>query len=127
MGALPSEDLAPLAKDAVESFATLLKAVDCRMAAERSGVPAHLHHLCRMPIQCAEMVERDGGRFDCRYGLDALGTLLDGQGAAVSLLLALLGTVLGPELAVLAHGQVVALAREGRERHLCSEGKAHRR
>jgi hypothetical protein len=103
------------------SFTALLSAISGRHEAECRGLPAHLHRLARMPVKCAEVVERDGGRFDCRYGCDGLPQLLLGQ---ATLLARLLGAVLGDELAVVAHGQVVALSEEGRAHYLSEDAAA---
>ena len=69
-----------------------------------------------LPTKFFEVVERDGGRFDCRFGLDELRTLLDDP----SKLTAALGAVLGPEVAIVSHGQVVALSVHGRDAYACS-------
>tara|TARA_B110001469_G_scaffold48402_1_gene47303 strand:+ start:104 stop:658 length:555 start_codon:yes stop_codon:yes gene_type:complete len=107
-----------VADEAHTSFIALLSAIIGRQEAECRGLPAHLHRLARMPVQCAEVVERDGGRFDCRHGCDGLPQLLLEQ---ATLLTRLLEAVLGDELAVVAHGQVVALSEEGRARYLSED------
>ena len=69
------------------SFTALLSAISGRHEAECRGLPAHLHRLARMPVKCAEVVERDGGRFDCRYGCDDLPQLLLGPATLLAQLL----------------------------------------
>ena len=61
-----------LREEAHRSFAELLAAVTSRNLEACRGLPAHLHQMARLPVQSAEVVERDGGRFDCRHGLDGL-------------------------------------------------------
>lgn len=116
--ALAPAALRGVADEAHTSFTALLTAIISRHEAECRGLPAHLHRLARMPVQCAEVVERDGGRFDCRYGCDGLPQLLLEQ---ATLLAQLLEAVLGDELAVVAHGQVVALSEEGRAHYLSED------
>ena len=115
--ALAPAALRGVADEAHTSFTALLTAIISRHEAECRGLPAHLHRLARMPVQCAEVVERDGGRFDCRYGCDDLPQLLLEQATLAQLLEA----VLGDELAVVAHGQVVALSEEGRAHYLSED------
>ena len=116
--ALAPAALRSVADEARSSFTALLSAISGRHEAVCRGLPAHLHRLARMPVKCAEVVERDGGRFDCRYGCDGLPQLLLGP---ATLLARLLAAVLGDELAVVAHGQVVALSEEGRAHYLSEE------
>ena len=114
-------DLALLERLAAEArlrFDELLQAVARRHAAETAGLPEPLHRLSRLPVQTAEVVERDGGRFDCRHGLDELRSLLDSP----SKLVESLKRILGPDLAIVSHGQVVALSVNGREAHACADG-----
>ena len=119
--ALAPAALRSVADEARSSFTALLAAISGHHEAECRGLPAHLHRLARMPVKCAEVVERDGGRFDCRYGCDDLPQLLLGP---ATLLAQLLGEVLGGELAVVAHGQVVALSEEGRAHYLSEDAAA---
>ena len=111
--------LGRLREEAHRSFAELLAAVSSRQEEACRGLPAHLHQMARLPVQSAEVVERDGGRFDCRHGCDGLLGLLDEPSGAT--LAAVLQAALGPELAVVAHGQVVALSEEGRASYLSAE------
>ena len=64
--ALAPAALRSVADEARSSFTALLSAISGRHEAECCGLPAHLHRLARMPVKCAEVVERDGGRFGCR-------------------------------------------------------------
>ena len=104
-GALEGDELAGAASDARERFQAILDAITRRRAHECCGLPEHLHRLCRLPIQSAEAVERDGGRFDIRHSIRQLDLSID------TLLGATLEAALGEELATFATGQVVALSR----------------
>ena len=120
-GVLSPELLKRCAQEAKQALDVLLGALERKQRAECRGLPAHLHKLSRLPVKCAEMIERDGGRFDCRYGLQTLATLLEGGSAGVGRLVALLKAILGPEMTVHAFGQVVALSLSDRERLMCAE------
>ena len=74
--ALAPAVLSGIADEAHASFTALLAVIIDRHKAECTGLPTHLHRLARLPVQCAEVVERDGGRFDCRYGCEDLPRLL---------------------------------------------------
>ena len=121
---LSSTELIPHEAEARASFASVLSAVGRQQAEQCRGLPERLHRMCRMPVKTAEVVERDGGRFDCRHGLDTFGRLLEAREASVGVarLVALLEAALGPELMVVAHGQVVALGVDGRASYMCTDG-----
>ena len=102
---------------ALSSFAEVLRTlVVQQVVRERAGQPPE-------PVRFAEVVERDGGRFDVRHRMSAepFGSLLAESGAAAALLPVLRGA-LGMEAVKLACGQVVAMSIEGWAETLGGEG-----
>ncbi|KAL3892834.1 MAG: hypothetical protein SGPRY_014739, partial [Prymnesium sp.] len=66
------------------------------------------------PIRYAEVVERDGGRFDIRHGMNKppFSSLFSQDGPACGLI-RLLRRMLGEDAVVVAMGQVLAMSEEG--------------
>ena len=67
------------------------------------------------PVRYAEIVERDGGRYDCRHGFTAppLSDLLRTGGGMAEALVPMLRAVLGDDAEVVSTGQLIALPPEG--------------
>ena len=108
-GALATDVAAELHAAAAERFAEVLRAVIVRsVVQQRDG-------LAPAPVRYAEVVERDGGRFDVRHRMAEapFGADLLGAGGALAALREPLRRALGGEVAVVASGLVVATSREG--------------
>ena len=107
-GALAADVAAELHAAAAERFAEVLRAVIVRsVVQQRDG-------LAPAPVRYAEVVERDGGRFDARHRMaEAPFADLLGAGGALAALREPLRRALGGEVAVVASGLVVATSREG--------------
>ena len=103
---LTEEELAALQASAAESFAQVLRGLMTQLMSG-SG---------ELPIRYAEVVARDGARFDCRHGMDLspLSLLLRPGGLAAALV-PLLRRVLGEDAEVCQVGQIIAMTEEGWE------------
>ena len=101
---LSQSDLAALKTTAAEHFHEVVRALLLQQV------------ICAETPACkyAEVMARDGARFDCRQGANSppLATLLRPGGAAGKLI-AVLQRVLSPEAQVVALGQIVAMAHDG--------------
>ena len=105
-----------LRNGAHERFTQVLKKYQIKKwFCEQTGQPLLTRH--------AEMAQRDGGRVDSRYGMDAAPfcTMLRRGGAAARLIPLLCG-VLGDDAEVVAKGQVVAMSSDGWIRSLGEDG-----
>ena len=106
-GALATDVDAELNAAAAERFAVVLRAVIVRsVVQQRDG-------LAPAPVRYAEVVERDGGRFDARHRMAEAPPDLLGADGALAALREPLRRALGGEVAVVASGLVVATSREG--------------
>ena len=108
-GVLSDEELAALQAAAAESFNQILRTLMVQvMSADlySSGGSAPA-------IRYAEVVARDGARFDCRHGMDMepLASLLRPGGLAAALV-PLLRRVLGEDAEVCQVGQIIAMTEE---------------
>ena len=100
---LTDEELAALQASAAESFAQVLRGLMTQLMSG-SG---------ELPIRYAEVIARDGARFDCRHGMDLspLSLLLRPGGLAAALV-PLLRRVLGEDAEVCQVGQIIAMTEE---------------
>jgi hypothetical protein len=104
---LSAEDLATLQEAAAINFGEILRTLVLKeVLASRAGEASP-------PVRYAEVVERDGGRYDSRHGFGSgpLSRLLRGPESSATLVEALRG-VLGDDAEVVALGQIVALSPE---------------
>lgn len=100
--------LAVLRTAALERFNEVLRVLIMKQAiSAASGEPP-------APARYAEVMERGGGRYDCKHGIAAapFSSLLRLDGAAARLV-PTLHRLLGTEAEVVAMGQVVAMSEEG--------------
>ena len=105
---LTDEELAALQAAAAESFNQILRGLMTQLMSADPGPSGS-----RPPIRYAEVVARDGARFDCRHGFDLspLVSLLRPGGLAAALV-PLLRRVLGEDAEVCQVGQIIAMTEE---------------
>ena len=107
---LSDEELAALQAAAAESFNQILRGL---MTQLMSADPSPSGSSAPPPVRYAEVVARDGARFDCRQGMDLLplASLLRPGGLAAALV-PLLRRVLGEDAEVCQVGQIIAMTEE---------------
>ncbi len=118
-GVIPHDMLEAIRTEAASSFARTLRTLLLRQVMSSGGATG-------APTRYAEVVERDGGRFDCRMPIGAppWSTLLGGDAAAAGRLVDPLCHVLGADAEVVAVGQVVAMSLEGWMEHASASADA---
>ena len=106
---LSDEELALLQAAAAESFNQILRALMTQLMSAEPGPSGS----SAPPVRYAEVVARDGARFDCRHGMDLspLASLLRPGGLA-SALVPLLRRVLGEDAEVCQVGQIIAMTED---------------